>query len=307
MRRLLLPLLLLGFALPSVRGVVVALSNDASYTQPPAADDFGFASVGTVFNTIAGFPATGVYIGDGWVISAFHNLSNASGNFAFGPFVFGGISYSADPGTATRLHNPDNSLADLAIVRLTSEPTVLAASLSGTAPVSQAPVRMMGNGQDRELAETTWLVVGNSWSENPLGNRTGYKLVGTRTMRWGENEVETLPTLSPDFGFGRTMTFTTDFDRETGEAAATGGDSGGGVFVKNGVEWELSGIMIATLGSAGQPAGTVVYDNVTHAANISSYKAEIELTMATVPEPATIAVLLSGLFVVPRRRRGSRG
>jgi hypothetical protein len=304
MRRILLALLLLGFTSVASRGVVVALSTDPAYTQAPAVDDFGFASVGTVFNTIAGIPASGVYLGEGWVISAFHNLSDAGGSFAFGPFVFGGMTYSADPGTATRLHNPDASLADLAMVRLTSEPTVLSASLSGTAPALQAPVRMMGNGQDRQADETTWLVTGSTWTENPLGNRTGYKLAGTRTMRWGENEVETLPALSPNFGFGKAVAFTMDFDRESGEGMATGGDSGGGVFVKNGLQWQLAGIMLATTGFAGQPANTVVYGNTIYAANISTYKSEIESTMATVPEPAAVALLFSGTFLCARRRRG---
>ena len=121
-------------------------------------------------------------------------------------------------------------------------------------------------------------------------------------MRWGENEVETIPALSPNFGFGKAVTFTMDFDRESGEGMATGGDSGGGVFVKNGLQWQLAGIMLATTGFSGQPAGTVVYDNTIYAANISTYKAEIESTMATVPEPGTFGILLTGLAVLPRRR-----
>jgi hypothetical protein len=303
-RLFLLTLLSLAAALPSARAVVVALSDDPAYTLPPPVDDFGFASVGTVHNSIAGIPASGVYLGDSWVISAFHNVSNGGAGFLFGPIVFGGLAYSADPTTATRLHNPDNSLADLAIFRLTSEPTALSASLSGTTPLVQTDVRMMGNGQDRASSETSWVVVGNSWTEvgTSGGNRTGCKLVGTRALRWGTNEVETSAALTPDFGFGKVVAFTLDFDREAGEGMATGGDSGGGVFVKNGTEWTLAGIMIATTGFAGQPLGTVVYDNVVYAANIATYKAEIQATVASVPEPASLALLLSGVFVLARRR-----
>jgi hypothetical protein len=163
---------------------------------------------------------------------------------------------------------------------------------------------MMGNGQDRAVDETQWLVVGNSWTEVGFGgNRSGYELIGTRAMRWGNNTIETLPVLTPDPGFGKVVAFTMDFDGVSGEGMATGGDSGGGVFAKNGSLWELAGIMVLTDQFAGQPAGTVVYGNSTYAANVASYKAEIVGTMASVPEPSTVMALLMGSACLVRRRR----
>jgi hypothetical protein len=251
-------------------------------------------------------------LGDGWVLSAYHNVTNGSGGFTFGGVTLGGIGYTVDGSTATRLHNPDLSLADLAMFRLTTEPQdVPAVSLASANLNTGVSVKMMGNGQDRALDETQWLVVGSSWTEVGFGgNRSGYELVGTRAMRWGNNTIETLPALTPDPGFGRVVAFTMDFDNVSGEGMATGGDSGGGVFAKNGNLWELAGIMVLTDQLAGQPAGTVVYGNSpvetgnsTYAANIASYKAEIVGTMASVPEPSTAMALLMGSACLVRRRR----
>ncbi len=281
---------------------MVALSNDPMYTQAPASNDFGFANVGTVHNTIAGIPASGVYLGDGWVITAFHNVTSNGSNFAFGPVTFGGFAYAADPSTATRLHNPDNSLADLAMFRLTSDPPLLGASLSGSTPARNTAVRMMGNGLDRELNETGWDA---SWVEvGPAGVHQGYDLISSRTMRWGTNAISTnassLVTLNT--GFGTVRAFGLNFDRNLGEAVATTGDSGGGVFVESGGSWQLAGIMVAVAPLSGQPAGTVAYDDVTYAANIATYRAEIQETMALVPEPSTAVLLLSSFIFLPRRR-----
>lgn len=187
--------------------------------------------------------------------------------------------------------------------RLTEEPPLLGASLSGTSPVgSNAPARMMGIGQDRELDETRW---DSSWNEVLLGGTfRGYELIGARTMRWGTNTIESNPLQSVGIGaqYGTVQAFRLDFDRVEGEGMATGGDSGGGIFVKNGGAWELAGVMVAAGGFNGQPAGTVAYGNVTFAADIATYRGEIEKIMATVPEPSAAALLLSSLIFLPRRR-----
>ena len=52
---------------PFAGATIVALDNSAAFTVAPA-DNFGFNNVGTVFNSIAGFPCSGVYLGNGWMI-----------------------------------------------------------------------------------------------------------------------------------------------------------------------------------------------------------------------------------------------
>jgi hypothetical protein len=81
----------------------------------------------------------------------------------------------------------------------------------------------------------------------------------------------------------------TDFDAVNGEAHAVTYDSGGGVFVQNGSDWELAGIMLTTGGADRQPNGTAVYGNTTFAADLSSYTDQIDHTL-TIPEPS-VAIL----------------
>ncbi|HEX6565108.1 MAG TPA: hypothetical protein VF020_12530 [Chthoniobacterales bacterium] len=59
-------------------------------------------------------------------------------------------------------------------------------------------------------------------------------------------------------------------------ACATGGDSGGGVFIRQGNEWQLIGILDALGGRANQPAGTSAFNgNINVIAGLSQYRTEI--------------------------------
>src|SRR3954468_14725557 len=72
------------FAAVPGRAVVLAGGDGTQNTSPPAVDDFGFANVGRVFNTADGFFNSGVYLGHGWVLSAYHPVRTLSGGFQFG-------------------------------------------------------------------------------------------------------------------------------------------------------------------------------------------------------------------------------
>jgi hypothetical protein len=78
------------------------------------------------------------------------------------------------------------------------------------------------------------------------------------------------------------------------------GDSGGGVFFKNGANWELAGIMIAGSVFNGQPEAAV-YGNQSFIADIATYRSEI---LSVIPEPGTASILIAGgLWCGLRRRR----
>lgn len=83
------------------------------------------------------------------------------------------------------------------------------------------------------------------------------------------------------------MTITFDQVGETFEAMGSSGDSGGGIFYKNGSTWELSGMMSAIGTLDGQPSNTSVFSNVTYAADLSVYRNSI---VAIIPEPSDVAL-----------------
>ena len=71
--------------LASVGSAVVISTGDGSGNTTAPADDPGFANVGVSNNNLSG-----VYLGNGWVLTAAH-VGNATG------FTFGGVFYDAVP------------------------------------------------------------------------------------------------------------------------------------------------------------------------------------------------------------------
>ncbi len=290
-RFVLLVPIVVSFAI-TARAVVVA-GGDGTQNITPPPDDFGFANVGAVFNVARGFFNSGVYLGNGWVLTAYHVIDNGLGGFQFGNIVFDGISYTAEDGSAVRLSNPGLGPTDLAVFKLTTVPGNLApVKLSLTTPLLGTSVSMAGDAINRMPDETRWNVIGSNWMETiGPGTRQGYKWAdGGQTLRWGTNAVSRTALLEND-GFGEIVAFRTVFSAGiSGEAQGAAGDSGGGVFVKNGSQWELAGIMVATLTSAGQPGRSAVFGNETLIADVATYRNQI----LAVPEPATGALLLFG-------------
>jgi hypothetical protein len=292
----------------SARAVVVAGGDGTQNTTAPG-DDFGLANVGRVFNTANGFYNSGVYLGNGWVLSAYHVVRDLnSTGFLFGSVVFrdpvlGDTAFTVNPATAVRLQNADASFTDLALFRLTTTPTFLSAvSIASTLPSAGTAVTMAGNGLNRQAGLTYWDIDNsNVWTETtPPGEASGYKEInGSQSVRWGTNTIKVGPTTA-DTGFGNMTVFTTDFDNTANQAQASPGDSGGAVFYKNGATWELVGIMDATAGYPGQPDFTAVFGDETYAASLPAYRSQI---VATVPEPGSLGLGLAGATVLGWRRR----
>ena len=173
---------------------------------------------------------------------------------------------------------------------------------------------MIGSGRDRG-AFTQWSVnTGTSpwvWTEVPSGgNAAGYKTLSSRSMRWGTNTISSSGVwLDDGYGDAKMLGTTfTDHGVYSTEAQAVYGDSGGGVFHKNGSTWELAGLILTVAGYSGQPdpGANAVFGDATYAADLSFYRPQI---MAIVPEPHSIvlAVTAGGLFVIRalRRRRAA--
>jgi hypothetical protein len=283
--------------------VVVAGGDGTQNTTAPA-DDFGFAHVGRVFDTLDGFYTSGIYLGHGWVLSAYHPVRNATlDGFLFGDVIFGGISYGVNASSAIRLKNADNSLTDLALFQLNAEvPGLNPLVISASTPSGGSSVILAGNGLNREPGLTHWDAL---WNETAApGVHSGYKAAGGQSLRWGTNNLEGIAinlVTDVNAGFGVVRSIRTDFDNVSGEAQAIVGDSGGGLFYKRGASWELLGIVHAVSPSAGQPPNTAVFSNITFAANLPDYRSQI---ISVVPEPSSAATITAAaLFLLHRRQR----
>lgn len=296
----------------SSASAVVHVTGDGSGNITAPVDDFGFANVGQVFDISDGIYVSGVYLGDGWVLSAYHGVRDGSGGFQFGSALFGGVNYPIDATSAVRLTTPGFGLADLALFHMLGPYPVLdAVAISATSPLLDSAVAMAGTGRNREAAETHWNVTvvagpnNDIWTETAgAGNRQGFEFIfGAPVVRWGKNRISTVAPTAIDDGFGITRMIQTSFQdggpAVADEAQAAAGDSGGGVFYKNGANWELTGIMLAVSGFDGQP-DAAVFGNNTFMADLATYRTEI---VAIVPEPGTLTLALAGLALFGARRR----
>lgn len=289
MRRWALLLALWSVIVPSARSVIIAGADGSINTGAP-----GNGAPWDHVGTIGG--ASGVYLGaygDGyWVITANH--------VGVGNFTVNSTTYSAVGGSGRQIGG-----ADLLVFRLATEPPLTGLQLSATAPAAASSITMIGNGMNRDTNLTTWYVDNgtnpDTWSTTSFGaadfSITGYLWGSGNTMRWGTNQITGSTT------YNSTSLLYSTFDL-VGDAQGATGDSGGGVFFKNGSTWELTGVMdfIGTLD--GQPGSTAVFDNTTMFADISVYRSTI---LAAIPEPAFVgvgaAIVALGVAIVARRRR----
>jgi hypothetical protein len=273
--------------LTTVHAVIVAGGDGTQNTTAPTGGQ-GWDYVGRIDHVSSRASVT--YLDNNWFITANHVkvLDNPTG------VLLGGSPYSIDTGSWTRLTNSVGSDADLMMFRV-AESVGLPALGIASSPANGTALTMIGNGRDRATDLTYWNVSGGTWTEagSPT-NAAGYKWEADSTKRWGSNTKEADFGLLDD-GFGITDVFYTDFDGIDGEAQGVQFDSGGGIFVDGGTEWELAGLMIAVGGSPGQPAGTSVFGNRTYVADLSTYSGQIADTVA-IPEPSVL--MLGSVFSI---------
>lgn len=292
-------------ALSQSVGAVVVISGASNTSAPPGQPYFN--NVGAVG------AASGVYLGNRWVLTAAHVAPTLPTNA-----TFGGITYATEADTFHRLANPTGSglstLTDIVLFRLGSDPGLPSLSISSDVPMVAADVMMIGRGRSQQATPSYWQVTAvpgvdnDIWTEltppNESINAAGFKTTATQTLRWGENQINaTSQTLS--YGLGDVRTFNTVFNSaaKTHEAQAVAGDSGGAALVFDGVSWKLGGMMAAVSTFDNQPGGsqTAVPGNVTHIADLSFYYDGI---MAVIPEPSSAILLaLAGVTLSLRRQR----
>jgi hypothetical protein len=256
--RSLLMTILLGLALTApyqAAAVLISTGDGTGNTTPPGSDP-GFQNVGVVNGL------TGVYVGNGWVLTANHVGEH--------PILLLGVSYDPVPGSSVRLQNPDATLADLIAFKLRKDPPLPALTLATGAPSTKTLVTIVGYGVNRGTA-TTWSGIdGWNWGSG-------------RAIRWGTNRIASVG----DLVFG-TQSFAFDFDQNPSgppgqdEADVVVGDSGGAAFTGSGGSAELIGILFARGSFLNQPDRTSLYGNVGYASDLFQYRNAI---LALVDQP----------------------
>lgn len=219
-------ILSLGFIvlalLASVRPATAVMVNNTTYqtTEPTSASvsnwDTGWEQSGITgwdyIGTVGG--ASGVYLGNGWVITAAHvNLSS-------GTYTLNGVTYTIVAGSAV-----SSGSADITMFQISSEPDLPALSISSSAPVSfSTQVVMVGYGGGAK-----------SWGVNTVTSTNVQVTVSSYTTT---DFATTYGTSTLQGWNPKTVTNT---------AEAVTGDSGGAAFTYNSSTgtWSLVGLMEA--------------------------------------------------------------
>lgn len=285
----------------SARAVVVYGGSTAANFLAPA-DDPGWANVGKLNGS------SGVYLGNVsipghgtgyWVLTASH--------VGAGSINLGGTSYSAVTGSSFRLTNPDNSLTDLLLYKISSDPGLPTVKLASSTPALGSSLTLIGFGYTGAASPTTWNINGSVWTETttPSGfYSVGYKYGSDGLKNWGMNTVDSAASLVND-GAGITSAFKSYAFTVSGSAQVATHDSGGASFVKNGGQWELAGINLAVDKFSGQPASTGIFSFVDSTTNPetdylggASYMADLSSYLTQIPEPASTAAVTGVLCLL---------
>ncbi len=256
-----------------------------------------------------------IYLGNQWVISAKH-AGTGSVRLPSGVYeeIPGTKIALSNPGSfsGTSL----TTFSDLQMFRINTNPD------TGLTPEDQDPlVKNITISTSTPSFNTEVLMIGagNTRSLNPSGfngqidfgsNDYGFDTVGSGSFvkTWGTNKIASTSSVSGitreglnvlvefgDPGPNDTIGVLTRFDRGHNifntpisdgslpdEAQASGGDSGGPVFMKNGSdEWVLAGLMHAIYVIGGHSTGDAWFGDLTGISDLSHYEAEIQSLLAT--------------------------
>ena len=225
--------------------VLIASGDGTGNTTAPPADP-GWSHVGGVNGL------SGVYVGNGWVLTANH--------VGVGPMTLGSVTYPVVPGSSVRLEHSAGVPTDLLLFRLISDPGLDPLPIAVTSPPVSTQAILIGRGCDRGAAYT-------------FSGHAGWRWVYTYPQRWGTNAVsQAAADVTVNGGPLRALAFSFDNLGTVPEAIATTGDSGGAVFVGD----QLAGIINARWSFGGQASSSSVFGNGTYVADLSYYASQID-------------------------------
>ena len=249
--------------------------------------DFEYGNVGMVSSG-----ASGVYLGNGWVLTAKH--------VSVGDITLGGVTYSYDGGGSYLIKNPtgidgiDSYYTDLKLYHLTEEPDLPEIKIATEPPSAGTVVYYVGYGHKQSEEISYWNVDSSGgsyvWTEGTSSSYYwGYTATGPLEFSWGYNQVVRYTETGSVVG-SVTLADGTDilglrtiFNSEDFNGQAVSGDSGGAAFYQdaNG-DWVLGGIISCVQTLPNSPT-LALRDAVTNSVALACYQDQI-LEIIT-PEP----------------------
>lgn len=270
-RRLRILALLIGAALaaPAARAVIVRLPADVAQSPSPG-------PALTHLAVVAGL--SGVYLGDGWLLTAGHVLQNARDRKRT-DVVIGGRPFALRIETARSIQEGEQR-PDLAVVRIDGDPGLPRLPIARATPPVGTEVILAGNGPLQDRERRCWSASGQQVGATSPGGACGYAWRktpegDTNGVGWGTNQVASVGQSVSGPAGARTMAFTTEFRADGGtarEAQAAVGDSGGPVLAREGGSPVLAGIMIA---AAARSSNATLFGDRTMIADLAHYRDEI--------------------------------
>lgn len=256
----------------SAEAVQIVSSGSYSYnatdniSQSVTGWSSGWGSGGDGWNYVgelAGNDGSGVYLGNGWVLTCNHVGSGA--------FTLNGNTYNAAGPIQNTFTNSSGQVADLSLFKIQT------ISTTGT-NLSLTPLMLM---TATPAVNTAFVMFGYGYT-----NGLGPESWGTNSILIANHSLSLTgyPYTSQDF-----------LTLNSGATYATGvdGDSGGGDFINVGTSgspnWELAGINEATVSYGGDTTGTAFIQLSTYAPQIQAY---------VVPEPTSWGLLVAGVALM---------
>ena len=264
--RLLAILLLLG-TLSSLRAIETVVNgtptfntnNNISGSVSGWSSGWGTGNTNTGWNYVGQVSdASGVYLGNGWVITAAHVNNPTTFTLNGNTYNNTGVYHSSFTNPLSGTTNADLTLFQISTISTTGTNLPLSYNLTITsnAPTLSTSVVMIGYGYTNGYGPESW------------GKSTVYtNNVGPVNV----NGFESIDFVSANIGYSY--------------GTLVNGDSGGGDFVNVGGAWQLAGINEAT-------------NSFSYFVQLSDYATQINSFVNPVPEPSTWALVGFGMLAL---------
>ena len=212
--------------LPQSSFGLVITSPATNYEYAPY-DNPGWDNVGQMSN------GTGVYLGDGWVLTPYHVYRREAGH----SYIQLDRRYDEIFGTSRRIEL-DGTNADLVMFRINGNPDLDLIEIRETAVPNSESATLISIGRIKDGNLQEWVIEDETY--------WGFGTTTPRAKRWGRNRVfDYNGSMGSGQDFGETEALYARFDQgQSDEAQPVDKDSGGGVFIKVGSTWELAGMIL---------------------------------------------------------------